>query len=61
MMKLESAEAIGANYDRGLEEGISLGVSTMCEIRDVMLAKIRELIESENPDLALALINDILK
>ena len=61
MMKLESAKAIDVNYDRGLEEGIALGVSTMCEVRDVMLAKIRDLIESENPDLALALINDILK
>ena len=51
---------ITVDYDRGLKEGMDIGVSTMCEFRDLLLARIRDHIESENPDLALALINNIL-
>jgi hypothetical protein len=60
MMKLESAKAIDANYDKGVKDGLKLGIDTMCDMRNIMLAKIRDLIESENPDLALALIDDVL-
>ena len=53
-------ELKSVDYDRGLKEGMDLGVSTMCEFRDLLLARIRDHIESENPDLALALINNII-
>jgi hypothetical protein len=48
------------DYDRGLKEGMDIGVSTMCEFRDLLLGKIKDHIKSENPDLALALINNFL-
>jgi hypothetical protein len=60
-MKLESAKAIDANYDQGVKDGLELGIDTMCDMRNLLLAKIRDLIQSENPDLALALIDDVLE
>jgi len=49
-----------AEYNRGVQDGIKLGVDTMCGIRDLMLTRIRDLVNSGSPELALALINDIL-
>lgn len=60
-MKLESAKAISDGYDVGLESGISLGVNTAFEIRDVILKQIRRLLIEGDPDMAIALIDDILK
>ena len=51
---------LNSEYDRGVQDGIKLGVDTMCGIRDLMLTRIRDLVNSGSPELALALINDIL-
>jgi len=49
-----------AEYNRGLQDGLKVGVDTMAGIRDLMLAKIRDLIVSGDTNLALALIGDVL-
>ena len=53
-------DILNSEYDRGVQDGIKLGVDTMASIRDLMLAKIRDLIVSGDTNLALALIGDVL-
>ena len=59
-ISLEEVKAIGQQYDRGLEAGFDLGATVMCDFRNIVLNRIKTLIEQENYDHALILINHIV-